>query len=129
MKGYVKSRPTATTSLDVTAERVYSFGYSNQVVATAGWDVTPQHALYARYIWSDDDDYYRLAYTWHIRKNIDLFAVYDKEPDADASISAKLLVSLPIPFSYTRTPKPKPPPMPKPIPRHNMQDWWIGWNE
>ena len=99
MSGYVTSRPTATTYLNVTAENAYSFGWNNQVVATAGWNVTPLHGLYARYIWSDDNRYYRLAYTWHIRKNVDLFAVYDKEPEADASISAKLLMSLPIPFS------------------------------
>jgi hypothetical protein len=129
MSGYVTSRPTATTFLNISAERVDYFGYSNQVVATAGWDVTPRHALYARYIWSDDDDYYRAAYTWRISKNVDLFAVYDKVPGADASISAKLLVSLPVPFSHTSPPKPKPPPMPKPIPREKMQDWWRGWRE
>jgi hypothetical protein len=123
MYGYVESRPTATTSLKVSAERVNSFGYSNQVVATAGWDVTPRHALYTRYIWSDDDNEYRLAYTWHIRKNVDLFAVYDKEPEEDASISAKLLVTLPIPLSFTG------PPQPKPQPENEMQDWWKGWRE
>ena len=123
MSGYVTGRPTATTSIKVNAERVYSFGYYNQVVATAGWNVTPLHGLYARYIWSDDNRYYRLAYTWHIRKNIDLFAVYDKQPDEDASISAKLLVSLPIPFSFTS------PPEPEPQPKNKMEDWWKDWEE
>jgi hypothetical protein len=94
MSGYATSRPTATTSLKVTAEHVYSFGWNNQIVTIAGWDVTPLHALYARYIWSSDDNFYRVAYTWRIRKNVDLFVVYDKQPGADASISAKLLVTL-----------------------------------
>ena len=131
MSGYVTSRPTATTFLNVTAERVNSFGYTNQVVATAGWDVTPRHALYARYIWSDDDDYYRVAYTWRVSKNVDLFAVYDKVPGADASISAKLLVSLPVPFPTGRAPQPipQPKPQPQPKPRNKMQDWWKGYRE
>jgi hypothetical protein len=47
ISGYVTSRPTATTYFNVTAERVYSFGWNTQVVATAGWNVTLAQ-LYAR---------------------------------------------------------------------------------
>jgi hypothetical protein len=127
MSGYVTSRPTATTSIKVSAEHVYSFGWSDQVVASAGWDVTPVHALYARYIWSDYNRYDRLAYTWRIRKNVDLFAVYDKQPEADAGISVKLLVSLPIPVSFTSPPQPVPQPVPQP--KNKMQNYWKGWKE
>jgi hypothetical protein len=121
ISGYVTSRPTATTYFNVTAERVYSFGWNTQVVATTGWNVTPLHGLYARYIYNEGD-YYRLAYTWRIRQNIDLFALYDKQPGADASISAKLLMSLPIPSPFTNAPQPKTQPLPQP--ENKMQDWW-----
>lgn len=134
MSGYLASRPTATTSIKVTAERAYSFGYSDQVVVNAGWDITPQHNLYARYIYNDGDDYYRAAYTWHVTRNVDLFVVYDKQPGEDASVSAKLVIGLPIPFpsagaAEPRPTGPRPPepvPPPKPQTRFSPRDAWIA---
>jgi Domain of unknown function (DUF5916)/Carbohydrate family 9 binding domain-like len=95
MTAYVKARPTETTSLNINAERVSSFGTFSQVVVTGGWDATPRHGLYTRYIYSDGDDYYRLAYNWRVRTNLDLFAVYDDSPYEPAQTSVKLLFAFP----------------------------------
>jgi hypothetical protein len=91
---YGWARPTPTTFLNVSAERLDSFGRSDQIIVSGGWDITPRHGLYGRYI-SNDGSYYRLAYTFHATERVDFFAVYDKQPGADAQISAKILVTLP----------------------------------
>jgi hypothetical protein len=70
------------------------FGQSEQYIVNAGWDITPRHGIYARYIWNAGSQT-RLAYTFHATERIDFFAVYDSQPGAAAQISAKILVTLP----------------------------------
>jgi hypothetical protein len=95
--GYVYpwGRPTRTTFVNLTAERLRQFGVSSQCVVNGGWDITPRNGLYGRYIWNDGTQYYRIAYSVHITPRMDLFAVYDGQSGENPQISAKLLVALP----------------------------------
>ena len=71
------------------------FGRTDQAVITGGWDITPRHGVYARHVWNESSRYSRLAYTMHVTKNIDFFAVYDKQPGLEPQYSAKILMTLP----------------------------------
>jgi hypothetical protein len=86
-------RPTDRTFLKLTFERLYSFGNFTQTVISGGWDITSQDGIAMRYIFSDGDPYFRFAYNRQVRKGIDIFAVYDKEPDSPTRFSLKLVFS------------------------------------
>jgi hypothetical protein len=90
---YAWTRPTATTFLNVTSERLENFGDFYQHILSAGWDITPQHSVAARYIRADYGSATRFAYTLHARKNVDFFVVYDRNPDELARISAKIVMT------------------------------------
>lgn len=94
VSAYLGTRPTPTTFINANAERLKQYGISDQYIVSAGWDITPRHGVYGRYIWNDGS-YYRLAYTFHATERIDFFAVYNNQPGADAQISVKILVTLP----------------------------------
>ena len=65
--------------LNVSAERTESFGLYDQLVTTGTWNITPEHALGGRYIYTNDIKYYRLAYSYKPRKGLGVFAVYDDD--------------------------------------------------
>jgi hypothetical protein len=90
---YVWARPTGTTFVNVNTEWLENFGTYEQTLVTAGWDITPRHTVTARYINAYYGDAYRLAYTWHVRDNIDFFAVVDKFAGEETTASAKLVVA------------------------------------
>lgn len=91
---YAKSRPTARTYLDLTAERLSSFGTFDQRVITAGWDITPRQNVSVRHINAYYGDSLRVAWTWRIRRNVDLFTVYDAVRGAASTFSAKIVFTL-----------------------------------
>jgi hypothetical protein len=91
---YVWTRPTQTTFISASAERLDQFGVSEQYIVNAGWDITPRHGIYGRYIWNAGSQT-RFAYTFHATERVDFFVVYDNQPGTAAQISAKLLVTLP----------------------------------
>lgn len=93
LTAYVNLRPTSTTSLGVSAQQLDSFGRYRQFVMTAGWDVTQKNSLYTRFYTSNGDHFYRLAYVYNLKSNVDLFFVYENEPQTRASLSVKLLMS------------------------------------
>jgi hypothetical protein len=84
-------RPVNPFYLSATAERTDSFGISDQVVLVSSWDITTEHALGGRYIYTDDVEFYRLAYAHRPRKGLDIFAVYDDDTDKDAEYSIKVV--------------------------------------
>jgi len=90
---YLTYRPTATTSVGLSGQQLNSFGRYRQVVATAGWDINPRNSLHTRFYRSGGEDYYRLAYVYNMKSNVDWFFVLDKEPRTETAISLKLLVS------------------------------------
>lgn len=90
---YVWVRPTATTFVNATTERLSNFGEFDQTVISAGWDITSHQTLLARYITAFYGNAYRLAYSIQVRKNVDFFVVYDRVPDALARISAKIVMT------------------------------------
>jgi hypothetical protein len=92
---YGWARPTSTTFVTLNGERLSYFGHSDQVIITAGWDITPRHGVYGRYIWNEDSRYSRFAYTFRVARNMDFFAVYDKTPGTPPQLSAKLLMTFP----------------------------------
>jgi len=91
---YGWTRPTATTFVNVSLERANSFGRTEQYVVSAGWDITPRHGLYTRYIWNDGSQL-RVAYTFHVSERMDFFAVLNTQPGLPTQLSAKLVVTLP----------------------------------
>lgn len=91
---YGWARPTATTFVNVTTERLSNFGRFNQTIISAGWDISPKHSIVGRYITADYGTATRLAYSMHVRKNVDFFLVYDRNPDQLARLSAKIVVTL-----------------------------------
>jgi hypothetical protein len=90
---YVTAKPTRTTAVGLSTELLESFGSYRQSVLTASWDVMPQHTIAGRYINAYYGDSYRLAYVWRLSKNMDFFAVYDREPERKTQLSAKLLMA------------------------------------
>jgi hypothetical protein len=91
---YAWSRPTPTTFFNLNAEWLENFGTYRQFVATAGWDITPRHTVSARFIDADYGNAYRLAFTWRVRDNIDLFAVADDFPGEPTTVSMKIVMAL-----------------------------------
>lgn len=91
--GYIWARPTATTFVNLSSERLDNFGTFDQTIVSAGWDITPRQSLVARYITAYYGDAYRLAYSLKVRKNVDFFAVYDREPALPAQVSAKIVMT------------------------------------
>lgn len=84
-------RPLNPVFLSATAERTDSFGIFDQLVLLSSWDITPEHALAGRYIYTETTEFYRLAYAHRPRKGLDIFAVYDDSTEKDAEYSIKLV--------------------------------------
>ena len=88
--------PVARSSARVpsaTSEKLDNFGRFYQHIVSAGWDITPRHNVVARYIRADYGSATRFAYTFRMRKNIDFFAVYDRNPNELARVSAKVVMT------------------------------------
>jgi hypothetical protein len=84
-------RPVYPVYLSLSAERADSFGTSDQVVFVSSWNVTPEHAVAGRYIYTNDVKYYRLAYAHRPRRGLDIFAVYDDDTTKAAEFSIKVV--------------------------------------
>ena len=91
---YAWLRPTATTVINVTGERLRADVAVTQIVTTIGWDITPRYGLYARWIGGGDHQL-RLAWRHQLAQWLDFFAVVDRQADRDTKISAKILMTLP----------------------------------
>ncbi|HZL94173.1 MAG TPA: DUF5916 domain-containing protein, partial [Vicinamibacterales bacterium] len=91
ISGYAWWRPVNALYFKLSVERTDSFGVSDQVVLVSSWDITPEHSLGGRFISSDQDEYYRLAYSHRPRRGLDIFAVYDSSPFADDEVSVKVV--------------------------------------
>lgn len=87
-------RPTSTTMVNLSSEQLRSFGSYRQTIVSASWNITPRQAVAIRYI----DAYYGkglfLAYTQHVRKNMDMIAVIDKQPELPVKLSVKLVLTV-----------------------------------
>jgi hypothetical protein len=70
-------RPTDTVEMNLAVEQVDSFGRFHQVTVGSSWDITPEHSLSGRYIYSEEEDFYRLAYSHRPRRGLDILVVYD----------------------------------------------------
>ena len=93
--GYAWWRPLDILYLSLTAEQLNNFGESDQIVFVGQWDVTPVDSLSTRYVTRDGFDSFRLAYGRRVRKGMDIFAVYNKEPFLETQFSVKLLLTYP----------------------------------
>jgi hypothetical protein len=91
---YALTRPTATTFVSASAERLSNFGSFYQNILSAGWDITSRHGIVTRYVSADYGQAFRLAYSHHVRKNLDFFAVHDREPNQQAKLSAKIVITI-----------------------------------
>jgi hypothetical protein len=90
---YAWARPTATTFVMGTSEHLSNFGTSTQTAASAGWDVTNRQSIVGRYVNASYGKAYRLAYSQNVRKNVDFFLAYDRQPAQVAAVSAKIVMA------------------------------------
>ncbi|WP_418317887.1 carbohydrate binding family 9 domain-containing protein [Piscinibacter sakaiensis] len=90
---YGWAKPTVSTSISLSSERLESFGTFRQSVLNGTWDLTPRHTIAGRYIHAYYGNPYRLTYVWRARPDLDVFTVYDHWPDQPAQFSAKLLMT------------------------------------
>ena len=118
---YFWIRPIKEAFLQVSTERLHSFGTFDQTVVSGGWDITPKDGVVFRYISANHADFFRAGYSRQVRKGLNIFTVYDKEAFQHAQFSVKLVLA--IPFSFTS------PPEPEPQPKNKMEDWWKDWEE
>jgi len=93
ISAYAWWRPSNTVYFKATAERIDSFGVSDQVVLESTWDISPEHSLSGRYIAADDDDLLRVAYAHRARQGLDIFAVYDRSRTGSDEFSIKLVAT------------------------------------
>ncbi len=91
MSGYGWFRPTTTSMINVSSERLDNFGIFKQTIVSGSWDITPQSSVVVRYILADGPDYKRIAFRRTVSNGMDLFVVYNKDPFSDDEISIKLL--------------------------------------
>jgi Domain of unknown function (DUF5916) len=91
---YAWIRPTAVTFLSVSSERLSNFGDFDQTIVVARWDISKRQSIAGRYVTADSGEAYRLAYALNLRKNLDFFLVYDREPVQLATLSAKILLTI-----------------------------------
>lgn len=94
LTGYLWGRPTLTTFVNLSAERLQNFGTFHQTILSGGWDITPTQTLSGRIIEAYYGQAYRLAYTWRPRSNLDFFLVWDRSPGQPTQLSAKILITL-----------------------------------
>jgi hypothetical protein len=88
---YLWYRPIDRLVLNISSEKLRSFGTFNQSIMTVGWDINSQSGIAARYIWTDDADFARLAYRRQVRSGLDIFLVFDDGPAYDPEISLKVV--------------------------------------
>jgi hypothetical protein len=90
---YAWMRPTAATFINATTEKLRNFGDFDQTVLSAGWDISSRQSLVGRFIDAYYGKAYRLAYSLHVRRNMDFFVVYDRQPQALAKFSVKIVMT------------------------------------
>jgi hypothetical protein len=95
LPAYVWVRPRPQLFLSLTSELLESFGYFDQTILVAKWDVTPQDAIGGRVVLLDGQQYYRLTYGRQVRAGMDVFALIDKVPDQATQFTIKLLFTFP----------------------------------
>jgi hypothetical protein len=94
LTSYAWARPTATTFVMGTSAHASNFGTSTQAMVSAGWDFTRRQSIVGRYMNASYGKAYQLAYSQHVRQNVDLFLAYDRQPAQLAAPSAKIVITL-----------------------------------
>lgn len=92
---YLWAKPNERIWLNVSSERLASFGSFAQTIVSAHWDVTRQDGLAARYITANGQRSQRLAYARQVRSGVNVFAVYDRIPNDAPKVSLKLVFTIP----------------------------------
>jgi hypothetical protein len=87
-------RPIDTVYLRLETERTELFGDYEQSILVGSWNITAQSSVATRYINSEGEDSFRLAYGRRARKGVDIFAVYDKEQGSDVEYSIKFVYTI-----------------------------------
>jgi hypothetical protein len=89
---YIWWRPMNKLHLQLSAERSRYLGTDDQVVLTSSWDITPENSLSGRYLSSEGEDYFRVAYAHRPRDGLDIYAVFDKDhPTEPGAFSVKVV--------------------------------------
>jgi hypothetical protein len=94
VSSYFIVRPLDRALVGVTSERLERFGIFRQTVVSGQWDVTSEDVLVSRFIDRDDFDFFRLGYGRRVRKGVDVFVVFDREPPSPNQLSLKLTFTL-----------------------------------
>lgn len=88
---YLWLKPNAKTSLNYSYERADYFGRTEQHILSASWDITAEDSISGRWVQYNDDPFYRLAYRRLMRRGLDVFAVFNDEPNLDKQFIAKVV--------------------------------------
>ncbi|MBW3622437.1 MAG: hypothetical protein KY468_03395 [Armatimonadetes bacterium] len=86
-------RPRKNLYLSYSYEHAYSFGDYRQQIMSLSWEMTPEQSLSFRWV-NNTGGAYRLAYRKAVRRGIDVYAVYRKDPGSRGGLSVKLLRAL-----------------------------------
>jgi hypothetical protein len=90
---YIWVKPSATTSISYSYERADYLGASEQHILSASWDVSRQDSVSGRWVRSGEP-FYRVAYRRVVRRGLDVFAVFNDEPDLERQLIAKVVWTL-----------------------------------
>jgi hypothetical protein len=88
---YAWYRPVDRLLLNLSTERLESFGKFHQTIFSVGWELSVRDSIVSRYIRDDSGEYARLGYRRQVRSGLDIFAVYDDGPLFERELSAKVV--------------------------------------
>lgn len=91
LTGYLWVKPSQSTLLNVSSERLENFGKSDQIVINGSWDFSRYSSLLFRYVKFEEFQFNRLAYRKTVNKGMDIFMVYNDDTGVETNYSVKLL--------------------------------------
>lgn len=87
-------KPSPATSLSYSYERAFSFGTTRQGVLNLSWDLDRGQSVGLRWVDYQGKGYWRVAFRRVVVRGVDVYAVYNKEPDQRDRFVLKLVRSL-----------------------------------
>jgi hypothetical protein len=93
LPAYLWLRPIPSVYIGLSSEVLKSFGTFDQTLLTVRWDLTGTDAVGARFVRSNEQNYYRFSYGRQVRAGVDIFAVIDRQPNIGTQFSLKLLMT------------------------------------
>lgn len=83
-------KPTLQTAVDYSYERATSFDVAEQHILSLAWHPSSEQTLGLRFV-EYGQPFYRVTYQRVVRKGVDVFAVFDREPGRPDQLVTKLV--------------------------------------